>query len=339
MNGILHFLSHYEALLLFVVVFVEQLGLPLPSIPFLLAAGALAGASATDGLAALASATLAAVLADSIWFHLGRAHGGGVLKLLCRISLEPDSCVRRTEDLFVRHGLRGLITGKFIPGLGLVMPPLAGVFKVRFRRFLIYDSVGSLLYAGACLLLGFLFRNQLQHALLALSRLGGGAMVLLALLLAAYLAFKYLQRQRALRQMRMARITPEELRQKLQAGDDLMIVDLRSRAAVASDPFLLPGARHLLVDQIERWQHEVPRDRDVILYCSCPNEATAARTALILHRRGITRVRPLLGGIDGWRRRNYPMSPMPIATIPVEAGPERRADQAQPRHLQAGTRP
>jgi len=310
MDEILNSLLRYGILVLFCIVFIEQMGLPLPSPPFLLAAGALASRGVMNGFAALGVGTLAAVLADSIWFYLGRRFGGRVLKLLCRISLEPDSCVRRTEDVFVRRGMKGIVTAKFFPGLGTVMPPLAGMFKVKFHQFVMFDGLGSLVYVGCFIVPGLLFSNQLQRIVDALSRLGGGTGALLVTLFVAYIAFKYIQRQRALRQMRMARITPEELRQKQELGEDLFIVDLRSRAAVQSDPSLIPGARHLLVDEVENWQQNIPRDRDVVLYCSCPNEASAARAALILHRRGITRVRPLLGGIDAWRECNYPLSPV-----------------------------
>ena len=319
MNDILNFLVRYGALLVFFIVFAEQIGLPLPSPPFLLAAGALAGRREMNGVGVLAAAMLASVLADSIWFYLGRARGGRVLKLLCRISLEPDSCVRRTEDVFMRHGVRGIVTAKFIPGFGTLMPPLAGMFNVKLDRFLVFDGLGSLLYVGTFIALGFCFSDQLQRVVDALSRFGRGAVVMLVTLLVAYIAFKYLQRQRALRRLRIARITPEELRQRQEGGEEILIVDLRSEAAVQSDPSLIPGARHLRVDEVETWHQEIPRDREVVLYCSCPNEAGAAHTALILYRRGITRVRPLLGGIDAWRERNYPLSRVPITSVPMEA--------------------
>jgi membrane protein DedA with SNARE-associated domain/rhodanese-related sulfurtransferase len=318
MNDIVNFLIRYGILLLFSVVFLEQIGLPLPSPPFLLAAGALAGRGEMNGVVALAVATLAALLADSIWFYLGRVRGSRVLKLLCRISLEPDSCVRRTEDVFERRGVKGIVTAKFIPGLGTLMPPLAGMFKVKFRRFLVFDGLGSLLYVGCFIALGMCFSSQLQQVVDALERLGRGALVLLVSLLVAYITFKSIQRQRVLRQMRMARITPEELRQRQEGGEELFIVDLRSEAAVQSDPSLIPGARHLLVAEVETWHHEIPRDREVVLYCSCPNEAGAAHAALVLYRRGITRVRPLLGGIDAWRERNYPLSRVPNTGITME---------------------
>jgi membrane protein DedA with SNARE-associated domain/rhodanese-related sulfurtransferase len=307
MNEVLTFMARYGLLLLFVVVFIEQLGAPLPSPPFLLAAGGLAGIGKMNPLLALLLATLASLLADTTWFYLGRVRGGRILKLLCRISIEPDTCVLRTESIFVRYGMRGVVFAKFVPGLGTVMPPLAGMYGVSIRRFLVFDGLGALLYSGGFILLGFLFSNQLQQVADALDRLGRGALVLLGALFVAYVAFKYLQRQRTLRKLQTARITVKELRQRQEAGGEVFIVDLRSPMAVQGDPYRIPGARHLLMDKVEEWLPSIPRDREVVLYCSCPNEASAVRTAFLLHRRGVTRVRPLLGGLDAWRDRNYPL--------------------------------
>lgn len=315
MNEILHFTAHYGLLLLFVVVFIEQLGAPLPSPPFLLAAGGLAGAGKMNALLALLLATVGSLLADSVWFYLGRARGSRILKLLCRISIEPDTCVLRTENVFVRYGMRGVVFAKFIPGLGTVMPSLAGMYGVGIRRFLAFDGLGSMLYCGCFLLLGVLFSNQLQRVADALDRLGHGALVVLGALFVAYIAFKYIQRQRTLKKLQTARITVEELRQRQEVGGDVFIVDLRSPMAVAGDPYRIPGAQHLLMDKVEEWLPIIPRDQEVVLYCSCPNEASAARTAFLLYKRGITRVRPLLGGIDAWRERNYPLEAHQPASV------------------------
>jgi membrane protein DedA with SNARE-associated domain/rhodanese-related sulfurtransferase len=309
MNEILTFTARYGLLLLFAVVFIEQLGAPLPSPPFLLAAGGLAGIGKMNPVLALLLATLASLLADSIWFYLGRARGSRILRLLCRISIEPDTCVLRTENVFVRYGMRGVVFAKFIPGLGTVMPSLAGMYGVSIGRFVAFDGLGALLYSGCFLLLGFLFSNQLQQVADALDRLGKGALVVLGSLFVAYIAFKYIQRQRTLRKLQTARITVEELRQRQEVGGEVFIVDLRSPMAVQSDPYRIPGAQHLLMDKVEEWLPIIPRDQEVVLYCSCPNEASAARTAFLLYKRGITRVRPLLGGMDAWRERNYPLEP------------------------------
>ena len=309
MNEILGFMVRHGLPVLFVIVFIEQLGVPLPSPPFLLAAGGLVGIGKMNPMLALLLTAGGSLAADTIWFYLGRYRGSRIIKLLCRISLEPDTCVLRTENVFARYGTRGIVFAKFIPGLTTVMPPLAGMYGVSIRRFLAFDGLGALLYSGCFILLGLLFSSQLQQVADALDRLGRGALVLLGSLFVAYIAFKFIQRQRVLRKLRIARITAEELRQRQEGGEAVFIVDLRSELAVQGDPYRIPGARHLLADNVEKWLPNIPRNQEVILYCSCPNEASAARAAFILYRRGITRVRPLLGGLDAWRERKYPLEP------------------------------
>jgi membrane protein DedA with SNARE-associated domain/rhodanese-related sulfurtransferase len=306
MNETLEFLVRHGAAVLFAAVFVEQMGVPLPAAPWLLAAGALTAIDRMNWVVALGAATLGSVLADLIWFYLGRYGGQRVLNLLCRISLEPDSCVRRTQDVFTRYGMRGVIVAKFIPGLSTLAPPLAGISGVGAPRFFFFDGLGSLLYAGCFILFGVLFSHQLEQVIAALASLGSRALGLLAGLAALYIGYKYYQRRRLLNELKMARITVDELHQKLEAGENPVILDLRSLAEVERDPSLIRGARHITMEEVQSRQHEIPRDRDIILYCSCPNEETSARTALLLHRNGILRVRPLLGGIDAWRERNYP---------------------------------
>jgi membrane protein DedA with SNARE-associated domain len=292
---------------LFVTVFIEQLGIPLPSVPWLFAAGALIGTGQMNWLVAVGSSLVGSLLADVIWFYLGRYYGNRVLGLLCRISLEPDSCVRRTQNVFTRYGIEGVVAAKFIPGLSTLAPPLAGNSGFSLPRFLFFDGIGSLLYVGSLLLVGFLFSRQLEAIIAALASLGTGALAVVAGMIVLYIGYKYFQRHRLLRELRMARITVDELHQKLEAGENLIILDLRSQAALDEDPSLIHGALHLNMDEVENHLKEVPHDRDIILYCSCPNEVSAARVALLLQRKGFSRVRPLLGGIDAWRERHYPI--------------------------------
>ena len=315
MNETLEFLARYGTLALFGIVFIEQLGAPLPAPPFLLAAGVLAGSGRINGAVAVAGAALGSLLADVIWFFLARAYGHRMLSFLCRISLEPDSCVRRTTDMFSRYGMRVVMMGKFVPGLSTVMPPLAGIFGVSLPRFVAFDGLGSFLYVGCYLGLGFVFSHQLEPALEALGQLGHGALVLVVGLLAAYIGYKYVQRQRVLRELRLARMTVEELRRRLDGGEEMFIIDLRSELDVKSDPYRIPGARHWRAQEMEKRHQEIPRDREVVLYCSCPNEASAARAGMTLYRRGITRVHPLLGGIDAWRKREYPLESHDIEAL------------------------
>jgi membrane protein DedA with SNARE-associated domain/rhodanese-related sulfurtransferase len=307
----------------FGAVFLEQMGLPLPVAPLLLAAGALSATGQFSPLFGLGITVLACLIADTFWFYLGRYRGHRVLGLLCRISLEPDSCVRRTQNVFTRYGLRGVVVSKFVPGLGTVAPPLAGLAGVKVSRFLLADGLGSVLYGGSFLFLGYLFSNQIQEIAAALAQIGGSLLSLVVGFGIIYIGFKYWQRQRILRKLRTARITAAELRRKQDAGEEVVIIDLRPGAELDLDPSLIPGAIHLGMDEVEHRHHEIPRDREVIVYCSCPNEVSSARVALSLHRQGVTRVRPLLGGIDAWRELNYPLEPgsrPPKSSKPIHRG-------------------
>lgn len=301
------FLLKHGALLLFAAIFFEQLGLPIPALPWLLAAGALGAAGKFSMALGLGIVVVASAPADALWFYLGRHRGRQVLGFLCRISLEPDSCVRRTQNIYTRYGMRGVLVAKFLPGFGTMVPPLAGMSSVRASRFLFVAAVGSLLYALCFLGLGFLFSNQIQQIGSIIAQVGGSALVLVGGLLAIYVGYKFWRRQRVLRELRMARITVVELRKKQAAGEPILILDVRSNAELQEDPAVIHGALHLAVADVEHWHHEIPRNRNVILYCSCPNEVTSARVAQLLRRKGITRVRPLSGGIDAWRELNYPV--------------------------------
>jgi len=306
MNETLEFLVRHGAVVMFVALFIEQVGLPFPATPLLLYAGALVGAGKLN-TTTVAAAVGGSLAADLIWFYIGAFTGKRALKLVCRVSLEPDSCVRRTEDLFARFGMRGLIAGKFIPGLSTLLPPLAGSSGVSVRRFLFFDGISSLLYCGSFLVVGFLFSNQVEQIVAALAGLGTGALALIIVVLTAYITYKYVQRRRVLHELSVARITVDELRQQQEAGGNPLVLDLRAASEIDDDPYLIPGARHTSIDDVVRWQHEIPRDRDIVLYCSCPDEAGSAKIARHLQRSGITRVRPLLGGIEAWRERQYPV--------------------------------
>ena len=316
----------------FGAVFVEQMGLPLPSLPWLLAAGALSAAGKFNAALGLGVVVTACLMADAFWFYLGRYRGNKVLGFLCRISLEPDSCVRRTQNLFTRYGLRAVLVAKFVPGLNTVAPPLAGMSGISANRFLFVDALGALLYGACPLLLGYLFSDQIEQIAMALASIGGRALGLLLVLLVGYIGIKFWQRQRVLRELRMARITVEELRRKQEAGEQMVIVDLRSHVELTYDPSLINGAVHLTLDEIEKQQDKLPRDREIIVYCDCPNEESSARAARRLQRKGFTRVRPLKGGLDAWRAMNYPVStgavPVASASNPI------LISQSAPNHTQ-----
>jgi membrane protein DedA with SNARE-associated domain/rhodanese-related sulfurtransferase len=311
MNGTMsetsQFLMRHGLPLVFGAVFVEQMGLPIPALPLLLTVGALSASGKFSLLQGIFVTVIACLIADGFWFYLGRYRGNKVLGFLCRISLEPDSCVRRTQNVFTRYGLRGLVVAKFVPAMSTVAPPLAGMSQISAGKFLLVDGFGSLLYGTAFLSLGYIFSNQIEQIGAAIADIGGTALSLLVVLVGGYVAYKYWQRQRLLRELRMARITVDELRRKQEAGEEMVILDLRSKAALEEDPSMIQDAVHLSMEDIEKRREEFPRDRDIIVYCSCPNEATAAKVALLLQRHGFTRVRPLLGGIDAWREGNHPM--------------------------------
>ncbi len=307
MDDVTQFVIRHSSLVLFAVVFAEQVGLPIPSVPVLLAAGALAGAGQMNLGMAVGLSVAACFVGDFIWYYLGRYRGRHVLNLLCRISFEPDSCVRRTENFFGRHGMRSLVLAKFIPGVSTVTPALAGLFGVNVERFLFYNGLGALLWTVAFIAPGYLFSDQLEQIAEQAARFGGSFVVLIVGALALYIAYKYIHRQLLLRELRIARITADELKQLMDDGQKVMIVDLRQPLDIQVDPYSIPGARRIAVEELEQRHHEIPRDRDVILYCACPNEVTAARMALLLKKNGITRVRPLVGGVEAWRARNFPV--------------------------------
>jgi rhodanese-related sulfurtransferase len=215
--------------------------------------------------------------------------------------------------------MRGVIAAKFVPGLSALAPPMAGSSRVGVGRFFFFDGLGSLLYVGCFVLGGVLFSRQLEQILDALANLGGGALALVIGSAALYIGYKYYQRRRLLLELRMARISVDELHRKLEAGEQPFILDLRPESEFEHEPLLIRGALHMTLDELQQRHGEIPRDRDVVVYCSCPNEESSARAALLLRRNGIKHVHPLLGGFDAWRERNYPTETRIVraATLPT----------------------
>jgi membrane protein DedA with SNARE-associated domain len=268
LNDPIEFLIQHGYLLLFAWVLIEQMGLPVPAVPLLIAAGALAGSGKMNFALAAALAVTAVLLADIFWYYLGRYRGSRVLKLLCRISLEPDSCVRRTEDVFARHGAHSLLIAKFVPGLNTAAPSLAGIFRMAVPRFLAFDGLGAVFWVSTFVLLGYCFSDQLEWIAAYFLRWGGWLVMALLGSLAAYILWKYIQRQRFLYRLRIARISPRELLEKLNAGEELMIVDLRQPLDIETVPYAIPGALRIAMEELEKRHQEIPRDRDIVLYCS-----------------------------------------------------------------------
>jgi membrane protein DedA with SNARE-associated domain/rhodanese-related sulfurtransferase len=312
MNGTAEFLIRHGYTVLFVWILAEQLGLPIPAGPFMLAVGALA----KKGLMRLPTALLLPLIAvgicDLLWYELGRRGGMKVLRVICRISLEPDSCVRRTQLNFERNGGWALVVAKFIPGLNAVAPPLAGVSRMPWRRFALFDGLGALLWTTAYIGTGYVFSTQLARIVEQLSFLGRGLFAVAVAALGGYIGMKFVNRRRFLRRLRVSRITPDELKEKIDANEEVIVVDLRHSLEFEAEPETIPGAVHMDAAEMEEALEVIPRDRDIVLFCNCPNEATAAEMASRLQRLGITRIRPLAGGLDGWRNRGFPLQALKV---------------------------
>ena len=268
MHALIEQLARHGLPLVFANVLLEQLGLPVPAIPTLVAAGALSAGGRLSTMALLALAVGASLIADSLWYVLGRRHGYRILKTVCGISLSPDSCVRQTESLFERHGVGSLLYAKFIPGFSTVAPPLAGALRVGFLRFALFDAGGALVWAGSGVAAGIVFHRAIDRVAELLEGLGFWALVIAALLLAAFVGWKWWQRRRFYRFLRMARISVAELRSLIDAGRAPVIVDVRNRAAVQGDPRRIPGAVRLVLEEIDSSIAQLPLDREIVLYCT-----------------------------------------------------------------------
>lgn len=267
MHALLEFVLKHGYVVLLAAVLVEQLGAPVPAAPVMLAVGALAGTGHFSLSLSVALAVLAALVSDTIWFHLGKRRGHAILALLCRISLEPDSCVNNTRHWFHRLGGWALVIAKFVPGLNTVAAPIAGMSRMPLFRFLLSDGFGALLWVGTFLGLGYAFSSQLEQVAEHAVKLGSGLFVLLLAALGGYLGQKFYQRRRFIRKLRMARITPEELLERIESGEELVIIDLRHSSEAADSP-KLPGATWLDRRRLDEHHQQIPRDRDIILYCS-----------------------------------------------------------------------
>lgn len=268
MGGATAYLIQHGYVVLFAWVLAEQLALPVPSEPVLLAAGVLAGAGLLRLPFAIAVGVGASLLSDVIWYEIGRARGSQVTRLLCRISLEPDSCVRRSQNTFARYGAWSLLVAKFVPGLNTVTQPLAGILGMRRSRFLLVDALGALLWIGTYTGLGYLFSDQVERVAAYGRHLGSWLFGLVFGGLALYIAGKYIRRRRFIRRLRIARITPAELKRRIDTGEAVMIVDLRHSLDFGADSVVIPGAVHMSPEELERRAQEIPRDREVILYCT-----------------------------------------------------------------------
>jgi membrane protein DedA with SNARE-associated domain len=268
MHAIIPFLLRHGYWVLVANVFAEGIGLPIPSLPVLLGMGALAGLGNFSIWTSLALSVSASLTSDLIWFRLGRVRGLSILNLLCRMSLEPDSCVSNTKSLFARLGARALLIAKFVPGLGATAAPLAGLTRMNPWKFLSADITGAAIWSATYLGLGYIFRDQLELAAEQAGRMGSLLVLVIGGALAAYIGWKYYQRRRFIHGLRVARITPQELMKMITAGEPIAVVDLRHELEVENDRVKLPGAIWMTLEEIEIRHQEIPRDREVILYCT-----------------------------------------------------------------------
>ena len=313
-----HILLTYGYLLLFSWVLVEQFGIPLPATPVLLAAGALSAEGQMSFLLALLLGVVGVLTADSTWFLVGRRYGHHVLRLLCKLSMEPTICVRRTQDSFGHRREMTLMIAKFVPGLATLAPPVAGQNGMGFGRFLLFDGIGATAWVFILLAAGRLFGDALKRDPSLLNWVGRFSGLLLVLGILGFFIARIMRRRRFLRELVKARLEPEDLKKQLDAGELVYIVDLRHPLELLPDPFTLPGALHFSPDSLAARHLEIPRDRDVVLFCTCPSEATAAKTAMTLIKLGIERVRPLRGGYDEWKRLGFPVDAVQLARPPLE---------------------
>jgi membrane protein DedA with SNARE-associated domain/rhodanese-related sulfurtransferase len=299
MRDLILLIEQFGLPFVFFNVLLEQGGLPIPAYPTLLVAAALAANSGYRPYQIVAVAVLAALSADLLWYRAGRRMGYRVLGTLCRVSLSPDSCVRRTHSLFTRFGPASLAFAKFVPGFGLLATALAGASRTPLRTFVVFDSIGALLWSGLAVILGVTFRTAIGDVLTVLSNLGEWGLLLIIVALALYVLSKWWQRWRFLRQLRMDRISVDELKAKIATGRAPIILDVRP-ATHRHESGIIPGALPVDVDDREPIAEAVLRDAEVVVYCACPNEASAALVARRLLKNGFKKVRPLHGGIDAW---------------------------------------
>lgn len=307
MNYLLHLIEQYGLTLVFFNVLIEQLGTPLPAYPTLVVTGALLEHSSYSAPLLLFVAVFAALIADFAWYQAGKRYGRRVMSKLCRISLSPDSCVSQTEQVYLRWGAPSLMVAKFIPGFASIASALAGALGTPRLKFIFFDSLGAALWAGSAIYLGSLFSTTIDDLLNVLEHLGKWGLLLLGIALFIFIGRKWWQRHRFLKSLCMARISVDELHQLLQQGATPAIIDVRP--TLSQDESRIPGAITMSVKGPLPSTPNMTHDGEVIVYCACPNEASAAQVAKQLMKLGYSRVRPLAGGIDAWIAAGYSVEP------------------------------
>jgi membrane protein DedA with SNARE-associated domain len=267
-SGLLQFLLKHGYIVVFGAAFAEQMGVPLPAVPLIVGMGALSRSGEFDVFVLVMTVVIASLAADSIWYQLGRSHGRSVLGLICRISLEPDYCVRRTEDTFERLGLWTLVAAKFVPGFNAAAVPLAGMIRAPFLRFIIFDLLGVMLWGGTYALLGYIFSEQIERIMMHLATLGTSLVTIVGAAVAIYVSYKLHQRRKFLKDFSVMRITPEELKARMDANEKIVILDIRNRLDRTTDPVRIPGAFHVLPEALEFQRQDIPFDQEIVIYCT-----------------------------------------------------------------------
>ena len=300
MHALVALLVAHGALIIFAVTLAARLGAPVPASPLLVVAGGLVIAGQLSIAAALGTSIAANIIGDGAWFLAGRRHGYRVMKLLCRISLSPDSCVRQSETLITRWGASSLIAAKFVPGISVIAAPMAGALGMSSSRFLAFEVVAAVAWTLAFMALGMVFSGQIQQVFDIMARTGGLATAALVLALGALVAVRYWRRRRFLRELNIPRIGVDELHALMAQGRDPLVIDVRSDVSTQIDARRIPGAISVPLRDIHAAGADLAPDREIVLYCNCPNEVSAAHAAGVLAARGFLRARPLAGGLDAW---------------------------------------
>ncbi|HEY4352088.1 MAG TPA: DedA family protein/thiosulfate sulfurtransferase GlpE [Paraburkholderia sp.] len=312
--------EQYGPAIVFANVLAASIGLPVPAMPSLVLFGAMAAMNpATVGtqlVSVLVLAIFATLIGDSAWYFAGRIYGGNTLKTLCRLSLSRDSCVKKTERFFGRWGVRVLAVAKFIPGLSIVSIPLAGAMGTPYRTFLTFDSIGAALWSGLGLTLGALFAKQIDMLFAEASRLGKLAALVVVVLLLLYAAYRWTRRRQLLNKLAKARINVDELYDLMLNKDTPVLFDIRSEEKRKLDPFVIPGSKFADERNLDEIVANYQRDQKLVIYCSCPNEVSAAWMAKALTDAGFKDVVPLRGGLDAWRDAGRQLEPLADESAP-----------------------
>jgi len=317
LNTLLQLITEYGLWFVFVNILLQQAGVPLPGYPLLMVAGAITVKDSNLGLPSLlATGVAACLIADVIWYTIGKWAGRRVLRTLCRISLSPDGCVRQTESIFTRFGVSSLLVAKFVPGFASVATAMAGAMRIPRGRFLLFDLLGATLWVGFGLALGWVFAPAIDRVLADLVRIGEGGLIVSGAALTAYISWKWCQRHRFTQQLQMARMPVAVLGELLDRGESPLIIDVRSATAAVDGT--IPGAIVTAGDPSAPALLSYPKNHPIVVYCACPNDASAVIAARKLLQRGYRDVRPLAGGIEAWIAAGRGISAVQRTSAPVK---------------------